>query len=112
MSILFDEKITKIKIPLGISGTSEDTLLEYLLEQVEDIAMNTVYPFEDHTLLLFPQKLDLWTIRACVQMYNHMGQEGVRSYSENGLSITYDDLQNGISSSTLAELTPRAGVPK
>jgi len=105
------ERIIQIRIPLKIEAGAEEDLLNYLMDQVIDIAKSTIYPFEDTSLITLPEKYDGWTMRACVQLYNHMGQDGVKSYSENGLTITYDFLQNGISSSTLAELTPRIGTP-
>lgn len=114
MAMLPSEKLLKIKIPLGIgvNDTSQDALLEYLLEQVDDVAKSVVLPFEDWEYVELPNKYDLWTVRATVEMFNHMGLDGVRSYSENGLSITYEQMKNGLSEGTLSQLTPRAGVPK
>lgn len=112
MALSETEKIAKIKIPLGISDTSQDDLLEYLLNQVEDVAKGIVYPFEDYDELPLPSKYDWWSVRACVEMYNHKGQEGVRAYSENGLSITYEEMKSGMSSGLLSQLTPRVGVPR
>jgi len=112
MALTNAEKIAKIKIPLGISDTSQDDLLGYLLDQVEDVAKSLVYFSEEYDELPFPTKYDWWSVRATVEMYNHKGQEGVRSYSENGLSITYEDMKSGLSNGLLNQLTPRVGIPR
>ena len=31
-----------------------------------------------------------WQLRCCVELYNQIGNQGIKSYSENGLSWTKD----------------------
>lgn len=105
--------LSKLKLLLGISDTSKDDLLELLMEIANDIAKRNIYPFvDDLDEIVLGTKYDYWIIQASKEMYQNLGQENVRRYSENGLSIEYTDLVNGLSYDLLCQLVPKVGIPK
>ena len=108
------EQLEKLKIMLGIESTDilKDDQLNLMLEVSSDIALQTLYPYSDTSTVTLPSKYDLWVVRASKEAYQHLGQEGVKSYSENGLSITYEDVTNGISKGLMSQLIPSVGIPK
>ena len=72
-----------------------------------------VYPFvEDLEYIELGTKYDYWIIQASKEMYQNLGNENVKRYSENGLAIEYTDLVNGLSYDLLSQLVPRVGVPQ
>lgn len=98
--------LTKLKLLLNITDSSQDNLLNLLLELAIDKALRTLYPFEATDDKILPVKYNYWVIEASKQMYQALGSEQIKSYSENGLSITYADMESGISVSLLNELVP------
>lgn len=101
--------LSQVKLLLNITDTSKDNLLNLLIKIAKDIALRTLNPFEDDIdILVLPFKYDYWVVQAVQQMYQNLGSENIKSYSENGLSITYADLVSGISSSLLSQLVPKA----
>jgi plasmid maintenance system antidote protein VapI len=101
--------LSQIKLLLGITDTTKDTLLNLMIKIASDLALRTINPFEDDIdSLVLPYKYDLWVVQAVQQMYNNLGSESIKAYSENGLSITYQDFVSGISSSLLGQLIPKA----
>ena len=101
--------LSDIKLLLNITDTSKDTLLNLMIKIAKDVALRTLNPFEDGIdVLILPYKYNYWVTQAVQQMYQNMGSENIKSYSENGLSITYADLLSGISSSLLSQLVPKA----
>lgn len=105
--------LSKLKLLLGISDASKDDLLELLMEIANDIAKRNIYPFvDDLDEIVLGTKYDYWIIQASKEMYQNLGQENVRRYSENGLSIEYTDLVNGLSYDLLCQLVPKVGIPK
>jgi len=101
--------LSQLKLLLGITDTSKDTLLNLLLKMATDLALRTLNPFEDDIdALVLPYKYDYWVVRATKEMYQNLGSETIKSYSENGLSITYADTLNGVSKALLSELVPKA----
>lgn len=105
--------LSKLKLLLGISDDSKDDLLELLIEIANDVAKRNIYPFEDDLdEIVLGTKYDYWIIQASKEMYQNLGQENVKRYSENGLSIEYTDLVNGLSYDLLCQLVPKVGIPK
>jgi hypothetical protein len=105
--------LSDLKLLLGITVTTQDSLLNLLLEMADDLAKRTLYPFTvDISVIVLPSKYNMWIVQASKEMYQNMGNESVRSYSENGLSITYKDLTSGISKDLLSQLIPKAGLPE
>lgn len=103
--------LSQIKLLLGITDNLKDNLLNLLIKIAKDKALRTLYPFEegvDFENLVFPIQYNYWLVSAVQQMYQALGSEIVKSYSENGLSITYKDLQGSISKDLISELVPKA----
>jgi hypothetical protein len=101
--------LTQLKLLLGITDTSKDTLLTLLLNIAADKALRVLFPFEENVdELVLPNKYNYWVVQAAQQMYQSLGSEQIQSYSENGLSISYRDIQSGISGGLLNELIPNA----
>lgn len=86
-------------------------ILTCLYEDAKHIFLSIRYPFEeDYSELDIPIKWENWILRCCVELYNISGNQGVKSYSENGLS--WSKQTDGISVSLINEITPKAGTPK
>lgn len=112
-------QLTKLKgkIPFDkdkfISMEEYENVLSNLLEDSENIALSTLYPFlDDFEGIKLPTKYYNWQIRASVELYKWLGNTGVKSYSETGLSWNRDN-DGALSNSLLDELEPpHAGIPK
>lgn len=85
-------------------------LANELLTRANDIAMDILYPFSESTR---PDDLydthGTWLIRAAEELYGRLGIEGGLTYSENGLSIAFDNAS--ISLGLIRMLTPKAAIP-
>ena len=79
--------LDKIKLQLGLTDTSKDTLLEMLIDEAEvDIERHTNYNSEnipDATLELVIRKL-------VIIEYRKLGVEGSTYYAEGSTVYTYD----------------------
>lgn len=84
----------------------EDTLKQ-LLDDSESVALSDLYPFEDWSIKTLPKKLYNWQLRACKELYTYLGKEGIKSYSENGLS--FSRIKDGLSQDLENEIMPNAG---
>lgn len=85
------EKLTRVKLILGISGTDEDTLLSGYLDLARDAII-------DHLCSLYtpvggmsdvPQKYDQVQVMAVVAGYNLIGAENETVHIENGIDRHY-----------------------
>ena len=78
--------------------------LESALDDAEDAILSKRYPFGNR-----PDKLDSryygLQIRIAVVLYNKIGAEGESAHSENGVSRTYESLDE-----LLKEITPLGAV--
>ena len=103
--------LLKLRIPNKFDNEEKYTnTLEALLEDTKNIALSNLYPFEDWSEMELPKKYYNWQIRASVELFHFLGYEGIKSYSENGLS--FSRMEDGISSDLLDELIPKAGKLK
>lgn len=96
---------------LGIEqaeNSEKDEVFRIKLEDAKNIVLDKVYPFNQDISEL-PERLKNWQLRAAVELYQRTGEEGITSYSENGLSYSYKtDL---LSEELIHELPPPyAGV--
>lgn len=82
-------------------------VLNQLLEDSKNIALSNLYPFIDWSEKELPKKFNNWQLRACVEIANFLGTEGLKSYSENGLSISR--LTDGLSQDLQNEIIPNVG---
>lgn len=107
--------LSKLKLLLGIatSDTTKDSLLELLIENATELAKNTLYPFvEDIASIELGSRYNTWILNASKEMYQNLGQENVKSYSENGLSISYAEMSSGVSYDLMSQLVPKVGIPR
>lgn len=67
-----------------------EVVLERLLEDSKYIALSLRYPYQDTTNMPLPIRYYNWQLRCAVEVYQAIGNEGIKSYAENGLSWTRD----------------------
>lgn len=77
------------EITMSISETYIK-VLKRLLEDSKYVALSIRYPYQDFSNMELPSKYKNWQLRCCQEIYNGIGTEGIKSYSENGLSWTRD----------------------
>ena len=65
-------------------------VLNRLLEDSKYVALSLRYPYQDYSNKEVPKKYKNWQIRCCEELYNQIGNVGIKSYSENGLNWTRD----------------------
>lgn len=65
-------------------------VLKRLLDDSKFVGLSIRYPYQDFSNMELPSKYKNWQIRCCQEIYNGIGTEGIKSYSENGLSWTRD----------------------
>lgn len=87
--VLLKERIDYEEKIFGNPSTYE-TVLRNLLEDSKYIALSLRFPYKDFSNIELPKKYYNWQLRCCVEIYNQIGNEGIKSYSENGLSWTRD----------------------
>lgn len=98
--IEYDDKI------FGNKDTYE-SVMERLLEDSKYIALSLRFPYKDYSTIELPNKYKNWQLRCCVEIYQQIGSEGIKSYSENGLSWTRDS--GYISYELRSEIEPMVG---
>ena len=84
-----------------------DKFIERLLEDSKFIALSLRYPYQDYSNMELPSKYKNWQLRCCEELYNQIGNQGIKSYSENGLSWTRDS--GYISNELRGEIEPVVG---
>lgn len=101
-------QVDRLKIQLGITGITEDALLDDLLESAKAAIFQRRFPYSDYPETVENRYLDL-QVRLAVFLYNKRGAEGQTAHSENGVSRTYEgaDIPVGM----LREVTPMVGLP-
>lgn len=82
-------------------------VLKRLLEDSKYVALSLRFPYQDYSKLELPKKYYNWQLRCCEEIYNGIGTEGIKSYSENGLSWTRDS--GYISYELRGEIEPLVG---
>lgn len=65
-------------------------VLNRLLEDSKYVGLSIRFPYKDFSNMELPNKYKNWQLRCCEEIYNGIGTEGIKSYSENGLSWTRD----------------------
>ncbi len=85
-----------------------EKVLNRLLEDSKYVALSLRFPYKDYSTLELPTKYNNWQLRCCEEIYNGIGTEGIKSYSENGLSWTRDS--GYISYDLRGEIEPMVGV--
>lgn len=67
-----------------------EKVLNRLLDDSKYIALSLRFPYKDYSQKELPSKYKNWQLRCCEELYNQIGNIGIKSYSENGLSWTRD----------------------
>lgn len=94
----------------NVDDDSQDEIFKIKLIDAKHEYLRLVYPFNLEINELPNDRAKNWQTKCAIELYNLMGDENVSSYSENGLSETYE--KAGISQDLLNELPPaKAGVP-
>lgn len=108
------EQIEQMRIIiLGDStDTSKDDVFNIELQNALAIELNTLFPFDSSQTDIDKTNFRLrnWQVRCAIELYKGKSRAGVKSYSENGLSVSY--MSTLISKDLLQELVPKVGVPK
>lgn len=65
-------------------------VLNRLLEDSKYVGLSIRFPYKDFSNMELPSKYNNWQLRCCEEIYNGIGTQGIKSYSENGLSWTRD----------------------
>lgn len=106
--------LLKERIPYDedIFGSEENyaQVLQDLLDDSKNIALETLFPFEDFSEYKLPKQYYNWQIRCCIELFNLAGKMGITSYTENRLSWTR--LTDGLSNSLMSKLISKVGIPK
>lgn len=113
-----DEQLERLKRKIPYSQEkygSEENYEQNLLDLLEDarmIALGQLYPFlDDIDNVKLNAKEKNWVVRAAYEIYKWADNNGIKSYSETGLSWTRGN--DGIlSNEMLNELIPHASPPK
>lgn len=85
-----------------------EMVLNRLLDDSKYVALSLRFPYQDYSNKELPIKYNNWQLRCCEELYNGIGTEGIKSYSENGLSWTRDS--GYISYELRDEIQPMVGV--
>jgi hypothetical protein len=117
----YDLLSQRIEYSKNIFGDMETyaNVLKRLLEDSKYIALSIRYPYKDFSNMELPSKYKNWQLRCCQEIYQGIGTEGIKSYSENGLSWTRDsgyishELRNEIESMVgyIQEVIPEEETP-
>ena len=73
--------------------TDNDTyekVLTRLLEDSKYVALSLRFPYQDYYDMELPKKYLNWQLRCSEELYQSIGTQGIKSYSENGLNWTRD----------------------
>lgn len=65
-------------------------VLERLLEDSKYVGLSLRFPYQDFSDKELPKKYANWQLRCCQEIYQNIGNEGIKTYSENGLSWARD----------------------
>lgn len=96
--------------PTNIIAKVKETYIKVLKRLLEDskyIALSLRFPYLDYFDMELPKKYNNWQLRCCVEIYQGIGSEGIKSYSENGLSWTRDS--GYVSYELRSEIEPMIG---
>jgi hypothetical protein len=115
-------KITSVNLSLGTIVVDDKTyeyygeitiyetyikVLKRLLEDSKYVALSLRYPYQDYSNIELDKKYENWQLRCSVEIYQSIGTEGIKSYSENGLNWTRDS--GYVSYDLRGEIEPLAG---
>ena len=103
--------LLKVRIEYDVNvftdNATYEAVLTRLLEDSKYIALSLRFPYKDFSDMELPTKYNNWQLRCCEELYNAIGNQGIKSYSENGLSWTRDS--GYISNELRNEIEPIVG---
>ena len=100
------DKLSTLKVLLGVTDTSEDQLLLTFLSLAEEKILERLYPYDGEKNEL-PQRYSGKQLEIAVYLYNKQGAEGQIVHSENGISRTYESAD--VPESMLRGMAPFVG---
>lgn len=100
------DKLSTLKVLLGLTDTSEDQLLLTFLSLAEEKILERLYPYDGEKKEL-PQRYNGKQLEIAVYLYNKQGAEGQTAHSENGISRTYESAD--VPESMLRGIVPFVG---
>ena len=103
---LLKERIEYDELIFTDNATYEK-VLNRLLDDSKYVALSLRYPYQDYSNIELPKKYNNWQLRCAVEIYQSIGTEGIKSYSENGLNWTRDS--GYISNELRGEIEPLVG---
>lgn len=109
MAIVYTDRLALAKTLLGLTGTTEDTLLLAFLSIAGTKILQRAYPFgtalEDVPLRYLNLQVEI-----VVYLYNKRGAEGQTVHNESGVSRQYEN--GDIPNSLLWSIAPSIGLPE
>lgn len=81
-------KISQLKVLLGLTTTDFDAQLGLIIEMVVN---NLRFKLGLSASDTFPTEMNFIAYEVCVKRFNRLKNEGMKSYSQEGESITFDD---------------------
>lgn len=107
------EQRAMLKVLIGDNNLSDDICDTYLSIAL-DIAKRNLFPYDlNYEDIELPERYDFWQVQCAKELYDKNGFEGVSSYSENGLSISYSaNMIGSVSVGLMSQLLPKARVPQ
>lgn len=95
-----------------LSLTSEDSqIIEDLVDDTINLFLMKRYPFDRTKEYKDLSNRDIgWVVRATVEVYLNLGYANIKSYSESGLSMSFEKMDGNLSSSLANEIVPMVGV--
>ena len=99
-------QLEKLKLWIDVSGTSQDTKLQLMLDRVESVIKHRRNWPDD--VAMEPRWNEL-QIQIALFLWNKQGAEGEKEHVENGVSRFYEGAD--IPASLLNDITPLAVIP-
>lgn len=81
-------KISQLKTLLGLNTTDFDAQLNLIIEMVVNALRFKLGLSASDS---FPMEMNFIAYEVCVKRFNRIQNEGMKSYSQEGESITFDD---------------------
>ena len=109
---IITQQLEKMRVIIlqDIEDNSQDDTFKVLLDEAKNMYLDLVYPFNHEISELPNERARNWQVRCAIELYNLDDKINVKSYSENGLSESYD--KAGLSKDLLSALPPaHGGVP-
>lgn len=110
------ELLDRLKIRLEIIGSTDDLLLDELLESARNLFLSTrfqgnPYPVDDRDSVIIENRWNDWILRAAIEMYNKIGADGQAAHSENGVNRNFGNA-GSVSRELMAEITPLVSIAR